>query len=391
MSHNRRTRTLIVIVTLCLSLLLAACGGTPAESPTNTAVAADPTSAAQASPVTALVPPEITTPGVGTGEVVKGNVGLAATPVGCTTTTNPDFEAQILQLTNAARAKVPNLPPLKLNSALTQAAQAHAMDMACNNKLTHTGSNGSEVWHRVAAVGYQSPPGSVGASFAGENIAKGPDNPAGAMEAWLDSPGHAQNLKGPQWTELGVGYATRQVGTTNVYYWVQVLSNPDPGCYLQGCTPTPSGGATASTATQVPSGTPIATRLATTAPTATTASGGGACSPTINAALGSDVIKAINVERRNRGLSPLTDDPDLASGARNAAKALACGQNLANVPGSNLTTGMINHITTADEQARAWTTDKDANTVALSASWTMIGIGYAQINGNNYWVLALKP
>jgi uncharacterized protein YkwD len=39
----------------------------------------------------------------------------------------------------------------------------------------------------------------------GENIARGQPTPAALVDAWMNSPGHCQNLLNPAFTQLGVG------------------------------------------------------------------------------------------------------------------------------------------------------------------------------------------
>lgn len=128
--------------------------------------------------------------------------GLA--DVSCQYSTDPAKTAEVLAAINAYR-KQKNLPELTPNDKLEQAAQSHAVDMACNKIFVHTGSNGSTPGTRVAAVGYS-------ASVVGENVygsyllLSGPD-----VVAWwatdANDPLHNQNLVSNEYTEIGVGYA----------------------------------------------------------------------------------------------------------------------------------------------------------------------------------------
>ncbi|MNO04115.1 Cysteine-rich secretory protein family protein [compost metagenome] len=43
-------------------------------------------------------------------------------------------------------------------------------------------------------------------TYAGENIAKGQKDPAEVMAAWMNSPGHKQNILSPNYTKIGVAY-----------------------------------------------------------------------------------------------------------------------------------------------------------------------------------------
>lgn len=90
-------------------------------------------------------------------------------------------------------------PPLFLNNSLQAAAKAHAADMAARNQLSHTGSDGSQVSDRVQRQGYNY-------RRVGENVAMNPFGAQSAMESWLQSPGHCDNIMNPDYTELGAAF-----------------------------------------------------------------------------------------------------------------------------------------------------------------------------------------
>ena len=88
---------------------------------------------------------------------------------------------------------------LTLSATLTKAAAAQAADMAANNYMGHRGSDGSEVGERVTRTGYRW-------SSVGENVAAGQPDAETVVKAWLDSPGHCENIMGPQFREMGVAF-----------------------------------------------------------------------------------------------------------------------------------------------------------------------------------------
>ncbi|MBT3321708.1 MAG: hypothetical protein HN392_05430 [Anaerolineae bacterium] len=91
-----------------------------------------------------------------------------------------------------------------INQALSDAAQAHAVDIACNNLFVHTGSDGSTAQERATAAGYTF---SVTENVYGSNP---PLTPEGVKEWWrLDTvdPTHGENLLSTEYTEMGIGYA----------------------------------------------------------------------------------------------------------------------------------------------------------------------------------------
>lgn len=121
---------------------------------------------------------------------------------------------ELLRLVNAERQRV-NAPPLVLNEQLNNAAQGHAQDMARSRRMSHTGSDGSTMRSRIEATQYNW-------STIGENVAMGQPTAAAVMAAWMNSPGHRQNILNPAFNELGIGYAT----AAGQPYWAQVFARP---------------------------------------------------------------------------------------------------------------------------------------------------------------------
>jgi uncharacterized protein YkwD len=113
----------------------------------------------------------------------------------CAYTQNGGYVQELISLINQARATA-GLSTLVVNSQLTTAAQGHSADMACNNFLGHTGSDGSYLTDRIRRTGY--PGGS-------EIIAIG--TPQNAMDQWRADPGHWDFVLNPYISEIGVGYA----------------------------------------------------------------------------------------------------------------------------------------------------------------------------------------
>lgn len=122
------------------------------------------------------------------------------------------FEATNAQRSAAGRS------PLSLSASLTAVAQAHAEDMARRQTLSHTGGDGSDMEERVRRVNYR-----FGA--IAENVAShsGSRNAARVVnEQWMNSEGHRRNMLNPEFTEVGIGYASNG----NSHYYVQVFGRP---------------------------------------------------------------------------------------------------------------------------------------------------------------------
>ncbi|MBX2865451.1 MAG: calcium-binding protein [Leptolyngbyaceae cyanobacterium MAG.088] len=133
-----------------------------------------------------------------------------------------EFEQEVLRLTNEFRAEN-GLPPLTMNEELARTAENHSEAMAEGDFFSHTGLNGSAPWDRAEEEGYT-------ANSMGENIAAGQTTPEQVVEAWINSPGHRENLLNPNYTEMGVGYVYLENDTGNVnynHYWTQVFGSGD--------------------------------------------------------------------------------------------------------------------------------------------------------------------
>jgi uncharacterized protein YkwD len=133
------------------------------------------------------------------------------TPNGCVYTGSSDYENQIVALVNDARVKN-GLAPLTVDSKLSAAALGHSIDMACNDLVSHSGSDGSSWYDRVKAQGF------ANYTSTRENIYVG--NPAfggdaqGAFTWWMNSKIHHDNILFPTVTSIGVAYAY----TANSFY-----------------------------------------------------------------------------------------------------------------------------------------------------------------------------
>ena len=98
------------------------------------------------------------------------------------------------------------LHPLREHPLLTLAARRHAYDLGinkvprgdCGNGNGHTGTDGTEPWHRAEWAGY---PG----HFEGEAISCGKHDVASAVQGLLNSPPHRAFLLSPIPVEIGVG------------------------------------------------------------------------------------------------------------------------------------------------------------------------------------------
>jgi uncharacterized protein YkwD len=154
----------------------------PAEVP--------PTAAATAEPTESPAPPPIESPSPPAALVVTEGLDLA-------------FAAAIVEVTNEQRV-ANGLTPLAEHPALVAAAQEYA-DLHAHvspDRLDH-GLNGSTLASRAEAEGY------AGWTFLAENLVwssfEAAFSPAQAVQQWLDSPAHRDNMLNPTVNEIGVG------------------------------------------------------------------------------------------------------------------------------------------------------------------------------------------
>jgi uncharacterized protein YkwD len=118
----------------------------------------------------------------------------------CNYSNHGAWENQLHVLINQFREEN-GVPPLVLHSQLRGAAREHSMDMACNNYVSHTGTDGSSSYQRILSYGYTP-------SWWGENIYMGWNTtPEYAFNWWINSTPHLNNLLSPYYRQIGVGHA----------------------------------------------------------------------------------------------------------------------------------------------------------------------------------------
>jgi uncharacterized protein YkwD len=113
--------------------------------------------------------------------------------------------------------------PLQLDTRLSRAAERHAQDMLAHDFFDHRGSDASTPAIRVAATGYRY-------RLVGENIAEGTETVTEAVQGWLASPGHCENIMDPAFRDTGVAFAVNQSGAPRIY-WVQDFGARAPAAH----------------------------------------------------------------------------------------------------------------------------------------------------------------
>ncbi|MGW6394159.1 CAP domain-containing protein [Streptomyces sp. NPDC055103] len=155
-------------------------------------------------------------PGVATGAGAEAGTGAET---GAGTGSGTDGEAaggqvseyvrQVVALANAERERA-GCGLLRTETRLRTAAQGHADDMAARDYYEHDSPEGRDAGDRMTGAGYAW-------STWGENIHRGPKTPAQAMDDWMDSPGHRENILNCSFKDIGVGVTLTADGP----WWVQ--------------------------------------------------------------------------------------------------------------------------------------------------------------------------
>ena len=122
-------------------------------------------------------------------------------PAPATSDPGSDYDAAVIAQTNAIR-KAHGLAALEVSAKLTAAADQHSASMGKSGYFAHESADGSAFWKRVEQY---YPQGTASYWAVGENIIYGsPDlTVPDAMTAWMESPGHRENILSSDWREIG--------------------------------------------------------------------------------------------------------------------------------------------------------------------------------------------
>ena len=128
---------------------------------------------------------------------------------------NKDSESQFARMINKARARN-SRARMKLDPELSKAARSHTFGMAKKDLLYHT--PGDRLSRKVTNW-----------STLGENVGVG-NHVAELHHAFMDSPGHRDNIMYSRFTHVGVGVVMR-----NNRMWVTVIfeGRTDPGTTMR--------------------------------------------------------------------------------------------------------------------------------------------------------------
>lgn len=104
---------------------------------------------------------------------------------------------EVVNLTNKKRSDA-GLSTLTLNQTLSNAAYVKGVDMINKDYWAHVSPDGTQPWSFFKNAGYKY-------RYAGENLARDFSNATDAVNAWMNSPTHRDNMLNPKYKEIGIG------------------------------------------------------------------------------------------------------------------------------------------------------------------------------------------
>jgi uncharacterized protein YkwD len=129
-----------------------------------------------------------------------------------------EMRRRMLERLNAER-RSRSLPPYAPSAVLDRVAQAYADDMLQRSHYGHVDPEGLTVRERAYAGGYD-------LRFIAENLAAGQPTVDEAMDGWMKSEKHRDNILTKIYTEAGFGLAIGHNKRGYQIIWVQVFGRP---------------------------------------------------------------------------------------------------------------------------------------------------------------------
>lgn len=143
---------------------------------------------------------------------------------------------EVERLTNIQRAQN-GLSTLSDNPILDQAALAKGKDMLAKGYWAHVAPDGTQPWAFFVAANYDY-------RYAGENLARDFSDANSAVNAWMASPTHRENMLSPNYKDIGIGVVEGQLGGADTTIIVQFFGTRmgdtlSPAPVAKVATPTP--------------------------------------------------------------------------------------------------------------------------------------------------------
>lgn len=120
---------------------------------------------------------------------------------------------EVVKLTNERRKSM-GLSALEVNRSLSEAALAKGTHMLEKDYWAHVAPDGTEPWNFFKSFNYKY-------KYAGENLARDFTNAGSAVEAWMNSPTHRENILSPKYKEIGIAVVEGDFGGVDTTIIVQ--------------------------------------------------------------------------------------------------------------------------------------------------------------------------
>lgn len=136
------------------------------------------------------------------------------------------YADEIIVLTNKERTDFGE-NELKTNELLNNAARDKLDNMFDNQYFEHVSPiDGKDISNYVIDVGYEY-------SYIGENLAMGDfEDEQEMVNAWMNSPGHRENILNKNYTEIGVAVAKGYINDRDTWMAVQIFGQGAKNCDL---------------------------------------------------------------------------------------------------------------------------------------------------------------
>ncbi|KKU09148.1 MAG: hypothetical protein UX13_C0048G0005 [Candidatus Woesebacteria bacterium GW2011_GWB1_45_5] len=126
--------------------------------------------------------------------------------------------SEVVRLTNEKRVQN-GLLPLAENSVLSSAALAKGNDMLAKGYWAHFAPDGTTPWSFFTNFGYRY-------RYAGENLARDFSNSSSAVDAWMNSATHRENILNGNYKEVGIGVVEGSLAGVDTTIIVQFFGTP---------------------------------------------------------------------------------------------------------------------------------------------------------------------
>lgn len=124
---------------------------------------------------------------------------------------------EVVNLTNQKRSEL-GLPALTFNQTLSNAAYTKGRDMIDKDYWAHVAPDGTQPWKFFTDFGYKY-------RYAGENLARDFSNASSAVDAWMNSPTHKENILNPKYKEIGIGVVEGDLAGSDTTIIVQFFGS----------------------------------------------------------------------------------------------------------------------------------------------------------------------